>query len=51
MKENGPSFDYNTMRYIGQNVGMTSDMPDDYIIKTTIKVENIHIIFSLTRVI
>ena len=39
MKENGPSFDYNTMRYIGQNVGMTSDMPDDYKIKTTIKVE------------
>jgi hypothetical protein len=40
MKENGLNSDYNTMRYIGQHIGMTSDMPDEYKIHTFIDTKN-----------
>ena len=42
MKDNGPKLDYNTMRYIGQNVGMTSDMPDEYKVHTIIDTKNLY---------
>ena len=40
MKKNGANCDYNTIRYIGQNIGMTSDIPDKYKIKTSIDVKD-----------